>query len=132
MQWRIKESDCNWQTSHFFKDSVEIVFLVRQKFFKGNAAIFFCFRKNHLSYDRQSFFSEKHMFGSAKSYSLCAKFSCFYSILRSISICSDFQFSELIRPFHQFIKFLGKFRFDSRYLSFIDSTSRAIKRKKIT
>ena len=72
------------------------------------------------------------MLCTAKSDTFCTKLTCFLSIRRCISVCTNLQCSVFVSPSHDSSELAGDCSFNCRDCSIINATCRTIKGDYIT
>ena len=117
MQGRVKESYGHAVAFHGTEDAVKVLPLNGKELFKGFLPAFNILRKNHFANSLNAISLKEHVLCSAKTYALCAKFSCCFCIMRSICIGSNSKPPDLVCPFHKLAKGSGKHGFPGGYLT---------------
>ena len=97
---RVKETDSNGSVTHCLVKTDKVLSLHRQNLSESFLSLFDRLGNYHFSNGGNSVFSEEHVLGTAKTYTLCAELNCGSSVVGSVGICSYLECAVLVRPFH--------------------------------
>src|SRR5512139_3548079 len=100
---RVQKSYCHGKTSHRPEYSYEIHLLKRKQFGKGLLSSLHRLGKNHFPDGLYPVRPKEHMLGPAEPYPFSAEIPRHRSIVRSICICSNLKYPQLISPFHKLL-----------------------------
>ena len=115
MQRRIEITDGYRQSVHCLINALKVTTLHRQQLGKCFSSLSFGFGYDHFAHSLDAVTLKEHMLGTHQTDSLSPEGYCLCCILRCVSIRSDLQRTNLIRPFHKAFKITGNLcrnRFD--------------------
>ena len=122
MQRRIQQTDCNRSFFHCFVDAFEVFLLERSDAFQCSFSFFYCIRHDHFSEFHDSVSFEEHMLCSCQTDTFCTEVDSNLCIVRCICVCSYFQASLCICPFHECFEVACDLCFYCRDIFAIDVT----------
>ncbi len=102
VQRRIEKTDCGRQSFQRGENPNKIFPLVGQQFGDRASPFVFGASQDHFAHRVDPVAFKKHMLGSAKADAFSAECDCVGHLFRRIGVRSDTEFSEFVRPSHQF------------------------------
>ena len=132
MKRRIQETDGNRVAFQSFIQLLEVSLLLRKDLSKCCFSLFYGFSADHLTECIDSVAFEEHMLCTAKTNTFCAKLTSFFSVCRSISVCTNFHGSVFICPAHDSSELASDGSVYGRDQSVIDASCRTIQRDAVS
>ena len=132
MKRRIQETDSNRVTFQSFIQFFEVSLLFRKNLSQSCFSFFYCFSTDHFTECIDSVTFKEHMLCTAKTNTFCTQLTSFFSICRSICVCTNFHSSVFVSPSHDSSEFTCDCSVYSRDDTVIDITCGTIQRNCIS